>query len=530
MTQLLPSVYQRDYSTLIAIPNGVTVACDSFSHAAMGGPKSADLTVTGPLQSLWSVLGWLRCPVEVYNERGEMLWWGFVNSAEVCTGGVTVGASLDEMANKIAVAYEEAGLTYGEVGIRETTAYAIDATGTATYGVKDLLYSMSSSTSALAEAQRDRLLDALGNPVATMALDGGDVKATLQCVGWWALLGWQHYSADIKSISQLAWPNYSHSIRVDADYYRLGQSFTVPEAWGTVYADWVDASLFQYGDAGSPDLTFRLLADGGGGTPNGGTLAACNVIAGTAITGGEQNFSYYKTAFTTKAAIVGGSVYHLVLDCDEPGSGSGYIAWRGMTGSDVYTGGVAYGLPSSGWTLTGPGADFAFAVNCAVETTKQISDIVTANANGMLLGCIITNASGIYTPPYRAGDTDGLREIEQMLDAGTSGGSRLLAKVRSDRYVEVYAEPAASTTGDVYVRPDGQLVSWRGQLLDKASLLPGQWCRLVLDDRAESELGLLGNVSPAFIDETEYIVSSDTIRIRTRDKTDPWDVGAVRMI
>jgi hypothetical protein len=527
MTVLMPTIYERDYTAQRALPFGVKVQATRFSHAAMGGPKSAELRVTGPLASLWSCLGWLRSPVEIYNERAELLWWGFVQSCEVGTGAVTVGASLDEMANKVRVAYEEAGQNYGEAGMRATTTAATDATSIAAFGTKDLLYSMSSSTADLAEAQRDRLLAALKDPIASMDIGAGDVGATLQCVGWWDLLDWQHYSTVSVGVLYVdVWPNYYHAIRTESNWYRLGQSFTVPAGLGTIYADWVDACIFQQGDSGSQNITFTIRANGTGGVP-GAVLSTATAIPASSV---PNDWGYRKASFGTKCALTASTTYHLVMEVDQPGSSTDYIAWRGTWGDAGYTGGVAYGQASGGGAITGDGADFLFAVNCARETTDQVSAMVTALANSMIQGTVIKTASGIYTPPYRAGDVRGLREIEQLLDAGTSTGSRLLATVRRDRYVEVYAEPAASATSDVYVRTDGRLVSWRGQPIDKASLTPGQWLRLILDDRAESELGLLGNVSPCFIDETEYTAASDSVSLRTREKTSIWDIGKVVML
>jgi hypothetical protein len=446
------------------------------------------------------------------------------------------------MANKVAVAYEEAGQTYGEVGTRATTSYSIDSTGTATYGVKDLLYSMTSCTSALAEKQRDRLLAALGNPVASMSLDGGDVRATLSCVGWWELLAWQHYSRAIvfegmydggTPNAATHWPSRNHGIGSVAGNKYVAQTFQL--AGAGFYADWVDVQTIwptnSSGVAYNPSkaVTVSICQDAGGTAP--GTVICGGTIAAGAIT----NYGWAKATLAPKVLLAPSTDYWLLLTRSD-GNISADTPQVGLTqfsGRTAYARGSFWqsGALGSGWGEIESGdCDMLFSVNGALQTTDQISAIVTANANGMILGTVVTDASGIYTPPYRAGDTEGLREIEQLLDAGTSDGTRLLARVRSDRYVEVYKEPTASTTNDIYVRPDGKLVTWRGQLVDKPSLLPGQWCRLVLDDRAESELGLLGNVSPCFIDEVEYVAATDEIRIRTREKSEPWDIGKVVML
>ena len=45
----------------------------------------------------------MRCPVEITDERGTLVWYGYVAEVETRVGAITVGVSLDDMANKIAV-------------------------------------------------------------------------------------------------------------------------------------------------------------------------------------------------------------------------------------------------------------------------------------------------------------------------------------------------------------------------------------------------------------------------------------------
>lgn len=131
----------RDFITAKPLPTGLTFSVQRYKNAAMGGPYSAEIRVRGSDAQLWQLLDFLRCPIFLWSEQGDLLWWGCPVEVEVIarnpysskSGKIRFGASLDTMFNKVAVAWEDIAVgTYG--GDRETTAWASDSLSQNEYG------------------------------------------------------------------------------------------------------------------------------------------------------------------------------------------------------------------------------------------------------------------------------------------------------------------------------------------------------------------------------------------------------------
>ena len=88
-----------------------------------------------------------------------------------------------------------------------------------------------------------------------------------------------------------------------------------------------------------------------------------------------------------------------------------------------------------------------------VETTTQIAAIIT-NMAPFITATDILDASGISTLETRDGKRRGSEEIEELLNAGTSSGYRLLGKVDESRRFGVYIEPLGSSVEDYWLTGD----------------------------------------------------------------------------
>lgn len=182
----------------------------SYSFHAIGGPEQAHIAVHGSLTTLWEAMEWLRCPVEILDARGEVVWWGYVAAVEISVGAVQVGVSLDEMANKVAVAYGSIAPGSAAAGTRNTTDWASDADSVAEYGTKELLVTDPRGYTQTAENLRDRILAETRYPVPTVRVGqpGGEPSARLICRGWWRTLDWRYYvqanDADTVTTAQIS--------------------------------------------------------------------------------------------------------------------------------------------------------------------------------------------------------------------------------------------------------------------------------------------------------------------------------------
>ena len=152
----------------------------------LGGPSQATLAVNGPQVEHWSLRRALGLFVTIYDDTGEAVWWGLASQAQILHGEMAVRYSLDDMFNRVAVAYTEAGERF-------TTEWGDDERSQAHFGAKELLYSRSEVTADQAEALRDDILAQVAKPVPSLRF--GRARASLlMCIGLWETLDWTYYA------------------------------------------------------------------------------------------------------------------------------------------------------------------------------------------------------------------------------------------------------------------------------------------------------------------------------------------------
>jgi hypothetical protein len=169
---------------------------ESFSWTVIGGPARARIKATGSREALAGLLDLLRCPVEIRDVEGRTVWHGYVHEATVQVGAISMGASLDSLANKVRVAYTKQVSVINGSGERVTSDWATDTSSVSEYGTKELQLSLADVTPAQAEQTRNAALAEKKNPIPVPSIGGGssaEATVTLQCRGWLETLGWQYY-------------------------------------------------------------------------------------------------------------------------------------------------------------------------------------------------------------------------------------------------------------------------------------------------------------------------------------------------
>lgn len=173
-----------------SVPPDINIRHDFHSGGRLGGPYHAEMTATGNINALWDCFLWLRRPVEIFNPRGQSVWWGYVNEIRLETAGFSVSMSLDSMANKVSVLYSyKNGTEYltGDTG-------ALDDTGSqARYGIKEYSHTLGDNNSLSATAMRATLLKELRYPSSDYASRGSSKEptVTILCNGWIDTLSWR---------------------------------------------------------------------------------------------------------------------------------------------------------------------------------------------------------------------------------------------------------------------------------------------------------------------------------------------------
>lgn len=177
----------------VSAPANATMTVTGYDAEAVGGPKSAEMTLVGPQSALWQATRWLGHRITILADNGQRVWYGMLHEVTIATGSIEVGLSLANMYNRVAVAY-----TYEPPGgavERATTDWAENSESVLRYGYKELMYSMSDTNLTQAEAQRDTLLTAFGQPPPVLRITpGGTPMATLRCIGLYDTLDWRYYS------------------------------------------------------------------------------------------------------------------------------------------------------------------------------------------------------------------------------------------------------------------------------------------------------------------------------------------------
>lgn len=172
------------------LPQGLTFTVERYRTQAMGGHQWAVVAVQGEQLALWRLLAWLRYSIEIQDERGEALWWGYVSAVSLAAGGVSVGVDLATMANRIAVIWsnEEGG------GI---TDWAEDVDSIANYGTKELLLAVDGVPETGAEQRRDWELSRRRFPTpVTRPGERQTGAGLLHCRGWFEAMDWTYYDRD----------------------------------------------------------------------------------------------------------------------------------------------------------------------------------------------------------------------------------------------------------------------------------------------------------------------------------------------
>lgn len=173
---------------------------ERFSHSAIGGPKTARIKVNGNDNDLWQLIELIRCPIDIYSDSGECLWWGWIADIDAtakASGGsferVKIGATIDTMYNSIAVAYNKVDVSTG-LQERDTTTWADDLLSQSEYGIRELLWSSSSATTTHANAARDMRLQQSRYPQAIIVpVDDTNSGGVITCRGWWDTMSWRYY-------------------------------------------------------------------------------------------------------------------------------------------------------------------------------------------------------------------------------------------------------------------------------------------------------------------------------------------------
>lgn len=200
------NLFKRNFGGAMLLPT-VTLRPTLMSYTAMGGCDRATVIAAGREAALWELTDCLRCPIEILDQDGVVVWWGYVARADLDVGALKLGVSVDSMANRVAVAYAYQASGVSGASSRATTEWAEFAESIAEFGTFERLESLSDAGDLEAEARRDALLEAFKWPNPEIEFGGRGLSATLECRGWFHALRRRYYAnalvVDVETTEQI---------------------------------------------------------------------------------------------------------------------------------------------------------------------------------------------------------------------------------------------------------------------------------------------------------------------------------------
>lgn len=303
---------ERNFSGTSRLIPPLTFTVESYSKHAQGGPKTATIKATGSVEAMQQLRSLLRYGVQIYNERGDLRWWGIVYSVLIEDGAWSYGWTLEGMSNRVAVGYSLRG------GGRETTGWAQNGESVTKYGKKELLYTMNDAGSLYANSTATALVARLSDPRKQTSLaEVGETVATIECSGLWETLDWIYCTDESGAIirgeagTDSSVPELSYVYEPEDGTLDIGTSSSVYVAipitipGNTQSYDLVSVRS-RITKIGSPTDNFRvdLMTDGGLGRPN-------VVLATIELPSADIQDSYYWQEFEFDQGVVNNCPYWL---------------------------------------------------------------------------------------------------------------------------------------------------------------------------------------------------------------------------
>lgn len=195
MRRFTVSLQQRNFTEYISAAN-MRFKPKRWSASDIGGPKDAEVELTGPLSALVEATDWIGYPIRIINNAGTAVWWGVISAIDGEIGAISFAVSLDDLINRVKIIYSYQGPD-GSAQSGET-AWAQDSISIAEYGTWEESKSIGEATVERANQEIITALADFAYP-ATSEFSIGDApetkgRLTLHCRGWWSTLRAKYFA------------------------------------------------------------------------------------------------------------------------------------------------------------------------------------------------------------------------------------------------------------------------------------------------------------------------------------------------
>ena len=194
MSRFTVSLQQRNFTEYITSAN-MQFTPRRWSASDMGGPKDAEIELTGPLSALIEATDWIGFPVKIINAAGSAVWWGVISTIDGKIDSMDFAVSLDDIVNRIKIIYSYQGPDGS--ALSGETAWTQDSNSTSEYGTWEEIKSIGEATVERANQEITTTLADHAYPATSEFSIGGAPekgRITLHCKGWWSTLRAKYFA------------------------------------------------------------------------------------------------------------------------------------------------------------------------------------------------------------------------------------------------------------------------------------------------------------------------------------------------
>lgn len=305
------------------------------------------------------------------------------------------------------------------------------------------------------------------------------------------------------------------SVTVTAHGVKVAQSFNL-----MVGGSWsVNDVAIRIQRVGAPtdNITIAIHASAAGtGLP--GTLLESATLEGDDIS--DVRMNWYSVNFANTLTLSSGTSYWLVVSRTGANSAQSYYLVD-MDDDGGYPSNSCWLWTANNFWTHRAGSSMPFRIRGSEQTTKQITDIVSA-AGQRIRGIELDEASGVYSNQYRDGDATAMTELIALLESGFSDGGRMLAYFTEGETLRVYRDDADPTLLQWHYTMNAELQNPMGADIEAGRLVVAQYA-LVPDAPIPLHTGL----NPFYIERCEYDANAGRYLIEPRRGASPFSLPGV---
>jgi hypothetical protein len=452
--------YNRNFTS--RVQPVLKLSVDRLVWSSEGGPSLAQFSALLDDRDALGLVDYLRCPVEVWNGQGRLVWWGYLESIEF--SGIKF--DLASMANQVQAMYTFS-IDEGTSIITQKlyTSWSNVLNSQADFGVKQRILEAGAVTLEQATSQRDQAITIHGHPQPAMSPKSPNPTpgVVLVCHGWYETLDWLYYT-NLAGLETYTVSGVGVQAVGDlAAETKLAQSMQAAVSGWDLGCIWLKACK-----AGAPgdNLVVSVYADTGG-VPSGSVLAS-GILAGSSL---SVDYGWVHVAFSPVITL-GVGVYWFVITRSGGLDAVNFYKFK-VNEACGYPRGIAKLWNGSAWVARVPDADVNFTALGIMDTAWQIGAITSA-CSQFLSGWVIHFPSGILATQYRDGLKTGLQEIKSILASGTIYSDGLVALVNQSRVLHVFSK---STGNQLVMGEDGVIRNAYGQVVPEEEIV-AQWLKI----------------------------------------------------